>query len=130
MVVWRGEISEVLRLSNVQLYIYDIQSVNLYCRKHRQNVRISCERDQRDLYQSYGEEGEEEEVEGELTDWELQSYCRPTFKLQTERSAASPSLRKQSLVNNTVLRHTKELRSYNQSKSTLNNMETCKPSQL
>ena len=82
-------------------------------------MRISCERDQRDHHphQSYEEE---EEDGGELNDWEDESYCRPTFKLQSERSAiaASPSLRRQSLVKNTVLRHTKEFRSYNQSIST------------
>ena len=76
-------------------------------------MRISCERDQRDRHQSYEEkEGEEEEEEEED-----QSYFRPTFKLQSERSAvaSSPSLRRQSLVNTTVLRHTKEVRSYNTS---------------
>ena len=73
-------------------------------------MRISCERDQRD--QSY------EEDEGDLEDWLGQSYCRPTFKVQSERSASS-SLRKQSLVNNALLRHTKEFRSCNQSISAL-----------
>ena len=91
------------KLSSVHLYIL------LYCRKHRQNVRISCERDQ-----SYEEE--EEEEKGEEDDW--QSYSRPTFKIQSE-SWAGPSLRKQSLVNNALLRHTKEARSYSQAISTL-----------
>ena len=77
-------------------------------------MRISCERDQRDRHQSYEEEEEGEEEEEDL------SYFRPTFKLQSERSAvaSSPSLRRQSLVNTTVLRHTKEVRSYNTSIST------------
>ena len=69
-------------------------------------MRISSERDQ-----SYEEEEEEKEE-----DW--QSYSRPTFKIQSE-SWAGPSLRKQSLVNNALLRHTKEARSYSQAISTL-----------
>ena len=56
-------------------------------------MRISSERE------------EEEEEGGEMSDWG-QSFTRPTCRAQSSRQ----SLRRQSLVNSTALRHSNQLR--------------------